>query len=387
MLHRHDKNILFYKEIDQKARLFNGQSFCEISNNKLIDQLKKPYRYPDILVQYNGIDWSKDYNDYIDNIAAVKSITDGKINMNRTGTISNTALCLFNSMNIIQSITVKPYEFKYINFCGGGARIAEKYDGLVYKYDIRSFYPSLLASKILKIPVTAGTLTTISQIDIDSSSFVKYGIYNVKIDCKNNKLFTVVKSNMYTHYEVNRAKQLNYKITVIGQHLLWDTKDLVRATDLFGEYVEYLYKLKSKNKLFKTILNSLWGKLVASRTTYNIISTLENLKLNANQTVIEMKPFRNDLFTISIHDKNVNTFKTEYARLKPFLLGYGRVKLHQYVQKIGHKYVKFAHTDSIVSSIPAKKKLGKLTADMIGTFKFEGTVDCLIKNKSKIQIK
>lgn len=386
MLHIQNKKIVFFQSEGRTVKLFDGSKHYECTEQQKMNQIVKPFNYSDILVPYSGKEEEQEqkYKEFIEGIEAVKKLSNGKINMYRTGSISNTSHCLFNQLNKIKPAPIEPFEFDYIHDCGGGARIVEPYEGDIFKYDIISYYPSLLNSKTLKIPVTAGTITPITQEELDDMAFVKYGIYHVNIDVKNPKLFTRLSSNRYTHYEVNRAKQLKYTITVQGPALLWDTSTLKSARDIFGKYVDYLFNLKGSHPFFKQILNSLWGKLVSSRRYYTLKSTMEDLDVPTGSEITKIIPRKDGLFDFRITNNTSYAFKTNHARLKPFLMGYGRIKLHQAIQKVGHQYVKYSHTDSMITSKRIPSKIIKCGSGL-GDWKFEETYKANIINGANIK--
>lgn len=271
---------------------------------------------------------------------------------------------LFNHFNKCKTKfqKIQEHEMQYLLNCGSGVRYDANYTDKLYKYDIRSFYPYLLQTKILKVPYSEPEI--VDTVDLDQ--YLDVGIYNVKIECDDPKKFTLLESNMYTHYEVNFAKRNGLKIKQIGPHAIY--KKFVTGYDLFYDYVHYLYNLKTTkdNKIYKKLLNLLWGKLCAS-TKYNKIVINED----------ELKHTKRLKQTIDLGNGDVEClfengnkrFKTNYARLKPFILGQGRIHMHTRINKY-RKYVKFVNTDCIYTTkfIPEFNRNNKL-----GFFKYEGT--------------
>ena len=386
MLHRTKKIITFYRPNDAHYPVFDGQKEYTITLEQRKKQLAKPYNYNNILVPYTGTNMKDDYTDYIKSIDNVFKCSDGKIDMYRTGSVANTALVLFNQFNSIQPESIEPYEFDYISMCGGGVRIAEKYTGTLFKYDIKSYYPSLLMSNMLKIPISKGTPTKITQDEFDQMKYIRYGVYHVKIDVENPKLFTELKSNKYTHYEVNLAKSLSYKITVLGDAMIWENKDCVNANKVFGEYVDYLYSKKKCDPMFKLILNSLWGVLCQSYNKKTITCNIDELDISDTQKIISMMATKNGMHTFKIYDSSVNRCKTNWARMKPFILGLARVKLHRIINNVGHENIKYAHTDSLISccKLPDRQFRDMKDKAKIGYWKNEGQFTGTVKNKNKV---
>ena len=318
-----------------------------------------------------------------------QSMTSKRSQTTRSIYIDNTARALFTKFTTIPESRfdkIEPYEFQYLQSAGGGVRIAEEYQGKAFKYDVSSFYPSLLNTNMLRVPQKKGTLTDVDQQEFDEQDYATFGIYHAKITGDiNPKLFTVLKSNRYTHYEINRAKKLKYGIKILGQALMWTPDQVIGAKKVFGEFVEYLFPLKKKDPVLKLILNSLWGGLVSSRSTYTMIDTVEDLDIPKGATILKAEQLTRDTYKFTIHDKDCNTFKTNYGRLKPFLLGLGRCIMHKTIEEAGHQHVVFSHTDSLISSkcLNLTKNLNDRGLEM-GQWKYEGRDnECTVFNMSR----
>lgn len=388
--HYEDKEILFYYTTHNKKSVFvyNGVEFKMITAESLDDRIRNAYSYPEILVWQEDKEACMNYDEYIKNIKHLSEITD--INIYRTGSLTNTVKWLFNKFkpSNINPEKVDEYEFQYIINAGGGVRVSEKYEGIGYKYDICSYYPSLMDSKILKIPIKRGILTTIDQDDFNNIKYHKYGIYNVEISFtdQDRKAFTLLSSNMYTHYELNYAKKIGMDIKVVGQHLLFDTESIVSASTMFSAYINYLWPYKYQNPIIKELLNLLWGTLVTSYGgIQNVMSTLDEFELPKDSKIISMVQVDSSLYRFKI--KNPIKGLCEYARLKPFLLGLARTKMHQTFAKIGYDNIKFSHTDSMICSRRLhSKELVFNTKDnkIIGNWNFEGCdKNCIITNSNQ----
>lgn len=388
--HYTDKDILMYYTTHNKKNVYvyNGQNFKKITAESLDDRIRNAYSYPEILVWQEDRKACMQYNDYVENIKHLSKITD--INMFRTGSLTNTVKWLFNKFkpDNINPDKIEEYEFQYIMYAGGGVRVSEKYEGIGYKYDICSFYPSLMDSKILKIPIKRGILTTIDQEEFDSVKYFKYGIYNVQISFtkQDRKAFTILNSNMYTHYELNYAKKIGMNIKVLGQHMLFDSDSIVNASTLFGEYINYLKPYKYDNPIVKKLLNLLWGTLVTSSGgLQNVISTIDDFELQNDGKLVSMTQIDDTLYKFKIN----NPIKSvcEYARLKPFLLGLARTRMHQTFSKIGYDSIKFSHTDSLICSRRLHNnelKFNSKDTKIFGNWDFEGyDPNCVVSNSNQ----
>jgi hypothetical protein len=378
-LHNRDKKIIFFTEIDEIVTLYNGSTYENITMDEKRQMFIFPYKYDFILIPYRDNDIENDYKKYLKDIDLIKEHSN--INMFRTGMIGNTALCHFDKYNNVECDNINEYEIKFLAN-GGGVRVAEPYEGKAYKYDINSYYPSIMNSKINRLPTKKGTLTIINQEEFDKLKYCKIGVYNVKIECDNPKIFTLLKSNMYSHHEINYAKKLNLKMTVNGEHLLFNPKECLSFNSVFNKYVNELYDLKTDYKPFKLILNSLWGSL-CSRIGGQKTIFLNPEKFNIpDSKILKMEIYKDDIYKIQYHAK-VKGYKFGFSRLNPFLLGFARVNMHKTFEKIGYEYVKYSHTDSIITSRRLHNNDLKFSDEM-GDWKFEGiSQNCKITNMNK----
>jgi len=388
--HYKEKKIYFYRnETDNKHIVFDGSEFYTMTEEKKREILNKPFGHNFILVRTNAKndeDMKTEYKQYISDIEEIKSITDNKINMYKTGTIGNTALSLFTSFNNIEAERVEEFEYPFLNN-GGGVRFARKdYEGIAYKYDINSFYPSMMLSRYIRIPLKPGRLINIKTDELEQKRCTKYGVYNVIIECDDPAMFSTNDKNLYSHFEVNYAKKLNLKITVIGQCIVWDKEDTASFYDVFNKYINYLYPQKKKHKQIKFIMNSLWGVLCSSRGGDNVkyIMNYSDIKFNGEHKIKKITPL-DDTYTKCevLISRDIKFYRTNYARMKPFLLGFGRITMHKIFNKIGYDNVVWSHTDSVVCSKQLSREI-RITGK-IGDWKYEGkTKNCYVYNKNFI---
>ena len=391
-----EKQIVFVRKNKPLCQMYEGEKLTDITDKQRFIMLAQPKRFKfQVAVHYEGKleDMEQDYKKYVEDAREVVKITDGKINPFKTGSYGNTSIALFKSIFGDEvPDRIEDYEQKFLTSCGGGIRLATPVeDKVILKYDINSFYPCLMQSKILKIPFEAGTLISKKEVEeILQGKATKFGVYNVKIEVKDERLFTEMKSNRYSCYEVGWAKQLGLRITVLGSALVWEREQLRYAKDVFGEYVDYLYQFKQKNKMFKWYLNTLWGKLCQANQVQKKVCTMEELEKYQDADKLEVLDDEKDLYIMHRKKKSFR-FKTSFARLKPFILGLGRIKMHTYVKKLGKQNVVFAHTDSIFSlrSMPWGSKClrGKIDSHEIGRFKFEGKFTASVFDKNNYELK
>ena len=98
----------------------------------------------------------EEYKKLIPIIDNLKKESNGLINLYKTGSYKNASLDLFDRMSkcIIEPENILQDEALWINEASSGALIwSEKYEGELYKYDVKSLYPYLMTLSTLKFPI------------------------------------------------------------------------------------------------------------------------------------------------------------------------------------------------------------------------------------------
>ena len=312
----------------------------------------------------------------------LKDLTDGKLNIFRTGSVAKTALQLFYDLcdpDIPPEI--KPFEVNIIQKCRGALQYGKKYKGIGYKYDVCSEYPSLLMSAQHRYPVGEGELKTITNDEFNKLEFFSFGIYHVKVRKTNGFIFRNNFENWYTHTDLNYAKKMKYEMELVEDEspncLLYSKDKLKSGKELFGKFISYLFDFKEKgHKEIKPYLNGLWGALTQSN------KMKVTGRVHSNKEVLTMMPMGDDINFTSVQMEVVNKdviFETTFARIKPFIMSYGRVKTANIIMNNLDNVVR-VHTDGFILTKPINKeqKLG----NGLGDLKYEGRSWCEVKNNS-----
>ena len=144
---------------------------------------------------------------------------------------------------------------------------------------------------------------------------------------------------------------------------------------LFKTFIDIFYKLKTdtKNKDFKLVMNLLYGTLCMTNVkTYQYDITREltaDIDLDPEKVIILNQYFvRDNIFKIEFCYKH-GYFKYPFARLKPFILAFGR----QMIGRIMEPYLDdiiYVNTDGF----KAVKQLDIITGTNIGDLRFEGII-------------
>ena len=365
-----DKGLEFINKVNKSS--YNNYVCCSCFYC-LDDYKDKPHK-----------DLKECYDVFCQDAKELKTLTNGKIDLFMTGKATHTALKLFFEFNpeLCDNLEGVDYEESlWIENATKGAFIyTEKgYNGNSYKYDINSFYPSLLCNDWY-VPICKGEYKKFDNSKVEK---LGVGIYRAIITGDiNDKFFKINYSNYYTHTDIKRALELKYNVELMQDveynSLVYDLKKRVKISSIFKKYIDYLYEFK-KNKqgpqvVIKTLLNCLWGALTKKYKHEFFVPDGVIFELYDNKEIVcDMMAEGGMIYTVI--DKN-NLYDGAIPRLKPFLLSYGRYTLSHYIEPI-HNDVIRVHTDSIMT----KNKQTKLRiSNNLGDWKFEGEKYIEIKN-------
>jgi hypothetical protein len=316
----------------------------------------------------------EEFDQFIKIADTLKKESKGMINLYKSGNYRDTALGLFDRITkFINPESILQDEAEWIKLSSFSALIwCEKYEGELYKYDVKSLYPSLMNSTTLKFAVKRGEFKLLENFD---KEYFEYGIYRCKItksDDENiNKLFKCNFHNYYTSIDLTNAKQLGLKIELIQDNkpnfLFWSRDKTITFHEVFKNYVDILFPLK-ENKVDKAkyILNLLWGALSQVDKRKQYIEA--EFKIEADEEICEIYPSNTENDKHIIKTTKLNAYyKTPFARLCPFIIAQGR-KIMSNIMFEHKDYIHRIQTDGFVSSKPIHFN----TDVKMGELKYEG---------------
>jgi hypothetical protein len=334
------------------------------------------------------------YFAYIEMADKMKEETDGYVNFYRCGTVKDMALNLFfDKVKCVFPDEITNIEAEYINDASYSALTYwERYKGTVYCYDKNSQYPFLMSRNYNKFPIKEGEFRFINNIDDKPL----YGIYRCiisKTDNKPYKFFKFNQRNHYTHSDIEIARKYGLKVDLIiddkANFLYYSDDKLMNGGFLFSHYMNDLYELKTKKiKGSKDVLNILWGALCENNIHKRNIDFDENVSL----TDYKLISFNgsDDKFNFRLLPKRTRQFKTNWARIKPFLLSMGRLSLFKCYQKYENITIRI-NTDGIYFS-EKPEELHNIATDKktnwkLGYLKYEGEkeIDLMGLNKGLLK--
>ena len=386
------RKVLVYDPNTTPRKCFDGTEYLTFTSKEILDFGLKNSRRSKYIPISKGKDKSlkETYDEFILSAERMKEETKGRINLYKTGTYAKTALSLFFSMmnllgNVPDKITEKEAQFLYKT--NQGAIIYSNkivYTGEGHIYDVNNFYASIMKSVNFRVPIKEGTFRTLSEDEFKKmqETYFLYGIYRViiKNTIKTRKLFRKNVDNYYTSIDLNVAKSLGLKMKLItdgeDNFLSYGSGTCLSGSTIFKPFVDYLTNLKkvTNNKIYKVILNSLWGALsqfakVPKPLIYDVTRDFAYGKIFAQKkdVMIIKEGFTNfPNWKVDFLFKS-RIYKYNWARIKPFMLAKGRETIGRLI-KPHLQHIRRIHTDGFISD----KKLDVKIGNDIGELRYEG---------------
>ena len=311
-----------------------------------------------------------------------------------------TALWLFERLSIAVPANelLDPIEAKWISdtMMGGVIWADNDWKGNARQYDITSLYPSIQQQSSLTFPIGKGKLQTLKDF-INHRGYSLYGIFRAKVEYKEEmkSLFRYSYHNKYTHIDLIRAKKLGLEVKLIQDALpnalVYEAKTRISGNIIFGEYVNFLFKLKNKggvvSRVAKRILNTLWGALCQRNKTYHTISADDSpFDFPEGKMLESIIPVNDKQWVLQFSNPG-NLFKGEYPRIAPFILAQGRKVVSQNIEPYKDQ-VRRVHTDGFIleeksDSLPLITCLAD-ASKTLGSLKYEKEGKCHIKNANQV---
>ena len=399
--HKDCKLIIFGdKDVNGQCNTYNGTEYKMIDFSLVQTIRKNPFDYDVIYVPFKKAKFIKtmeqQYKQLIQHADELKEVTDGKVNLYRTGSYKRSSLQLFHDLcEPDEHDPIPQWEANIINMATVGALMHSKqYEGVAYSYDKTSHYPSIMRSSHCHFPCKEGILSTLTITEFKEMKYYRYGFYHVIVSGNiDSRLFRKNPNDWYTHIDLNLALKHGYVITLIENIpncLSYDGK-IINASKLFAPFVDYLFSLKQKGyQSIKHILTPLWGALIESNK-FDIRICEKGNDTIGHDKHLEMfawigDDLDSDKLKVSVVRKS-NQFVTNFARLKPFMLAYGRVYITSCIVENLDNLVQL-HTDGFILSKPIKafKSTDKVVIGSdIGQLKYKGKCDkCVISNCNSV---
>jgi hypothetical protein len=252
------------------------------------------------------------------------------------------------------------------------------YKGKCHYQDFKSYYPSIMMRQQAKYPIRRGEFMTLSDEDFQNMEFFKFGIYRATVSGE-HKLFRFNDIHFYTHTDLQLAKKLKLPIKIIcddqANFLHYSFDKLISGKDLFGEFVKILYPLRKKVDIVKPILNILWGSLGQINHIMKDYDMKISHEIPKDALIDEIYMKDNNTIHIKYTEQNKPIFKTDFARIVPFLLSFGRSRMIELIEPFIDNIV-YVRTDGFRTKTKQDLKFGS----DIGQLFYEGIEHIQIEN-------
>ena len=398
-----ERMIMTYENSNEKGMIkcYDGKKETEVTMNYFLTQKIRPMYADYVFVKQSELKRSDDivqaYDRFNNLWLKLKLATNGLVNLKKTGSARNTCLKLFfDQMNGVKHPaycgrnTVNVQEQILSDEAQGIRQTvtesmtwSETYEGKTYKYDVNSFYASLLSSPYLIVPLGRPDMKKITQKEFANMKFYSIGLYNVSLeytDKKQRKLFQLNDKNWYTHYELTYARELGLKGTIIDSDINfmhYQRSKCKVGSEIFTKYVSIVDRLKSHpdkdiSGYGKRLLASLWGSLYERKKHKITFKKGTHGNIGEEFEVIDEFPCKNGDYQVICFNPN-DPFVSNWARIAPFLIGKGKVEIAKRYAPYVDSIVR-CHTDGFTSTKDLPIKLGS----NIGQIKLESVDEHMI---------
>lgn len=178
---------------------------------------------------------------------------------------------------------------------------------------------------------------------------------------------------IYNNIDLEEAIKFNdAKITKIYSGVEWDS-----GSYIFKDYIEFLYNKRKEykklnndiQKIFKTILNSSYGKFLQKVSEETIFCLIENLKQLKNKKKIKnVERINNNYIEVTKYSNIINRLP---IYIGSFILSYSKKLMNVIFKSLRIKDVYYSDTDSIylTNSGLYESKLNEIMGDDLNQFK------------------
>jgi len=237
----------------------------------------------------------------------------------------------------------------------------------LWAFDQRSSYPSFLAEyqKDFYVPVKQGVYETLTQEQFERVN-QSYGIFHCHVEGHSPR-FMNNQRGYYTHFDLKIAKTEGLTITAIqdGQpnylHYVcrpggnYSEAHCVHGAEIFRELVDLLQSVKDDHpdcKIAKLIMSGLWGPVCQKNEEWIFFDQDHPLVIPPNyEATTETRVVDPTHWKVKIQRKS-SPYKTNLARLKPFILARQKLFMYEKVLKPYWKYLVRIQTDGFLLNMP-----------------------------------
>lgn len=273
-------------------------------------------------------------------------------------------------------------------YTGGSVDVYKPYGENIWHYDVNSLYPFVM--KQFEMPV--GTpIYFEGDITIVHSATKPFGIFEVEVETPSDLKIPLLQSRFkmkdgyrtiaplgkwkgtFFSEELYAAVEYGYKFKILRGYLF-------DKSFIFGEYVDFLYNIKSNSKkdsahyiISKLLLNSLYGRLGMNPISENhlIISLDQVVDYYKKYKVTNVIDLKNGKELISFFDETIESECSKSLNISipisTAVTGYARMVMTKY-KHLDNTIIYYTDTDSIFIN---RELDPLLVGDKIGQMKLE----------------
>jgi hypothetical protein len=274
------------------------------------------------------------------------------------------------------------------SFQGGLIYCEKGFQGQAKSIDMNSMYPYHLVNTRFNFPIQEGTPKRLTQDEFNGLSYYSYGIYHCRVHGQ-SKLFKTNKTNYYTHYDLTVAKELNFLIEIIddgeANFFSYSQDNLGKGSIIFGNFVKKLYELKKEypeNKIYKKLLNCLWGKLSQKNRYKKIVYDDQEFCLPEEGELQNIDVLPDGSLKLKYLSDINKIYKNNLARLGTFLTSFARLQFYRAVKPYEGEIIRI-HTDSICVRVGTDVSGLRISNEM-GEWKIEKQGNLEIKHVNNL---
>jgi len=393
---RKQKNLrTFYKD-KEGVHIFDGKVTALITKEEFYEMNSYHSKYLLVYVPTCTDDaLEAAHKKFISDAKIISDLTHGRINMYQYKNAQNCAVdtWLQTAKALKQPEPIGEIEGTVLqkSMMGGCLYAKKGYKGFAISYDCNSRYSALLASQYLYLvmgegkPVHMTTEEFSHRVHGSKDGKFTYGMYHCEI-IGSHHLFMKNSDNWYTHFDLRCALDLGLKMEIIqnGQFNVYsyDGVEKVQSKKIFGKWVNDMYALKQKGAPVKPHLSSLWGKLCEKMVNKVCVKQNEEYNLPDDKKEVLIRPANNN-GDINVYVRDIGRmFKTDFARIGPFLTSYARMSFVRMIKPYEEHIIR-VHTDSVTFDKDIDVKFA--VSDKLGDFKIEDKGECIINNVVNVQ--
>lgn len=304
--------------------------------------------------------------------------------INFTHTIASAAMKIFRTSYLTNNFMIKksiaPHDYSRQSYYGGRCEVFMRGDFDVFSFDVNSMYPYVMSNHVYPNPTTAKFVPSKHHFYSTYNNELYLTIAKCKVYVPDMKIAPLpIRTNdrlvfptgtftgVWTEPELKMAEKYGVKILDVYWYVRYAQADFY-----LRDYSMAMYNYRNdhpkgspKNRMFKLLGNSLYGKFGEKNPKYNFIGDPLNCPFDLEEEDVRLIAYDNGNIHAYSHEQ-INSSHT-FPELVAFITAYARIHLYERM-KLHEESMVYCDTDSVkYLSTDFKDKDEK----QLGGFKFE----------------